>query len=85
MDMDEVFQFHFSDTDNHYLVVKDGAMSIEQGEHPAPSVSLSMSTETLKSVMSGETSGMSAFMTGRLKATGDVMLAAKLNSLFPAK
>jgi putative sterol carrier protein len=35
--------------------------------------------------MSGETSGMSAFMTGRLKATGDVMLAAKLNSLFPAK
>ncbi|HSP56953.1 MAG TPA: SCP2 sterol-binding domain-containing protein [Halomonas sp.] len=81
--MDEVFQFHFSDASDHYLMVKDGTLRIEQGEHAAPSVSLSMSTATLKSVMNGETSGMSAFMTGKLKATGNVMLATRLSSLFP--
>ncbi|MBH8578731.1 SCP2 sterol-binding domain-containing protein [Bisbaumannia pacifica] len=81
--MDEVFQFNFTDTDNHYLAVKDGELDIQQGDHDAPSVTLSLSTDTLKGVMSGEINGMSAFMTGKLKATGNVMLATRLTSLFP--
>ncbi|GHE19502.1 SCP2 sterol-binding domain-containing protein [Halomonas urumqiensis] len=81
--MDEVFQFHFSDAGSHYLVVKDGTLDVKEGEHDAPSVSLSMSTDTLKGVMNGEINGMTAFMTGKLKASGNVMLATKLSSLFP--
>lgn len=81
--MDEVFQFHFSDAGSHYLVVKDGSLEIREGEHEDPSVSLSLSTDTLKGVMSGDINGMTAFMTGKLKATGNVMLATKLTSLFP--
>ncbi|PMR77446.1 SCP2 sterol-binding domain-containing protein [Billgrantia endophytica] len=83
--MDDVFQFHFSDNGSHYLVVKDGSLAIEEGEHDDPSVSLSLSTDTLKGVMNGEINGMTAFMTGKLKATGNVMLATKLTSLFPAR
>ncbi|MFO7647828.1 MULTISPECIES: SCP2 sterol-binding domain-containing protein [Halomonas] len=81
--MDEVFQFHFSDAGSHYLAVKDGALEIQEGEHDDPSVSLSMSTDTLKGIMTGEVNGMTAFMTGKLKATGNVMLATRLTSLFP--
>ncbi|MDI5932895.1 SCP2 sterol-binding domain-containing protein [Halomonas kalidii] len=81
--MDEVFQFHFSDANSHYLVVKDGSLAVEEGEHHDPSVTLSMSTDTLKGVMNGQINGMTAFMTGKLKATGNVMLATKLGSLFP--
>ncbi|MBB3332372.1 putative sterol carrier protein [Halomonas campaniensis] len=81
--MDEVFQFHFSDAGSHYLTVKDGALEIQEGEHDDPSVSLSMSTDTLKGIMTGEVNGMTAFMTGKLKATGNVMLATRLTSLFP--
>ena len=81
--MDDVFQFHFSDAEDYYLVVKDGALDVQQGEHDDPSVSLTMTTETLKGVMNGEINGMTAFMTGKLKATGNVMLATKLTSLFP--
>ncbi|TFH86850.1 SCP2 sterol-binding domain-containing protein [Billgrantia azerbaijanica] len=83
--MDDVFQFHFSDADSHYLVVKNGQLDIQAGEHDAPSVTLTTSTDTLKGVMSGEINGMSAFMTGRLKATGNIMLATRLASLFPSR
>lgn len=81
--MDEVFQFHFSDAGNHYLVIKDRTLDVQEGEHDDPSVSLSMSTDTLKGIMNGDINGMTAFMTGKLKATGNVMLATKLTSLFP--
>lgn len=81
--MDEVFQFHFSDAGDHYLVIKDRTLDVQEGEHDDPSVSLSMSTDTLKGIMSGDINGMTAFMTGKLKATGNVMLATKLTSLFP--
>ncbi|RUR38584.1 SCP2 sterol-binding domain-containing protein [Vreelandella populi] len=81
--MNDVFQFHFSDAGDYYLVINDGTLNVQEGEHDDPSVSLSMSTDTLKGIMSGEINGMTAFMTGKLKATGNVMLATKLTSLFP--
>lgn len=81
--MDEVFQFHFSDAGDHYLVIKNRTLDVQEGEHDDSSVSLSMSTDTLKGIMNGDINGMTAFMTGKLKATGNVMLATKLTSLFP--
>lgn len=83
--MNEIFQFHFSDAGSHYLDIQDGTLGIHEGEHDDPSVSLSMSTETLKGIMNGDINGMTAFMTGKLKATGNVMLATKLTSLFPGE
>lgn len=83
--MNEIFQFHFSDAGSHYLDIQDGSLGIHEGEHDDPSVSLSMSTDTLKGIMSGDINGMTAFMTGKLKATGNVMLATKLTSLFPGE
>ncbi|GGX78539.1 hypothetical protein GCM10007160_02260 [Litchfieldella qijiaojingensis] len=82
--MDDVFQFLFDDTDDYYLVVKDGSLDVQQGEHDDPSVTLTLSTDTLKGIMSGEVNGMTAFMTGKLKASGNLMLATKLTSLFPS-
>jgi putative sterol carrier protein len=31
----------------------------------------------------GQLNGMTAFMTGKLKTTGDIMLAQRLTTLFP--
>ncbi|MBD7978938.1 MULTISPECIES: SCP2 sterol-binding domain-containing protein [Pseudomonas] len=81
--LDLVFQFNIEDGENHYIVVKDGACSIEQGENPNANVTLIMDSETLKGITTGETDGMQAFMGGKLRAEGDMMLAMKLGELFP--
>ncbi|MCS7874829.1 SCP2 sterol-binding domain-containing protein [Pseudomonas aeruginosa] len=81
--LDLVFQFNIEDGDNHYLVVKDGTCEVVQGDAENPNVTLIMDSETLKGITSGETNGMQAFMAGKLRAEGDMMLAMKLGELFP--
>lgn len=81
--LDSVFQFDVEDGEHMHLVVKDNAMSLVKGDHPEPSVTLSMSAETFVGMMTGEKDGMAAFMSGELRADGDIMLATKLQALFP--
>ncbi|MNN88285.1 SCP-2 sterol transfer family protein [compost metagenome] len=63
--------------------MKDGACDLQQGDSASPNVTLIMDSETLKGITSGETDGMQAFMGGKLRAEGDMMLALKLSELFP--
>ena len=42
-----------------------------------------MDAEIMKGIVSGEIDGMQAFMGGKLRAEGDMMLAMKLSELFP--
>jgi putative sterol carrier protein len=82
-DMDEVFQYHIEDGGDYYLVIKQQNCELASGEHDDPSVSLTLDSDTLAEIMSGETDGMQAFMAGRIKAGGNMMLATRLNDLFP--
>ena len=81
--LDLVFQFNITDADDYYLIVKDGTCDFHQGESADANVTLIMDSETLKGITSGETDGMQAFMAGKLRAEGDMMLAMKLGELFP--
>lgn len=80
--MDLVFQFNIEDDKNYNLVINDGTCKLNEGDHPDPSVTLIMNSETLQGIVSGETDGMQAFMAGQLRAEGDMMLATKLGELF---
>ncbi len=79
--LDVVFQFSVDD-DSHHLVVKDGECELVEGQHDDPSVTLIMDEGTFKEVVSGEINGMQAFMAGRLRTEGDMMLATRLSDLF---
>ncbi|MCU1717465.1 SCP2 sterol-binding domain-containing protein [Pseudomonas sp. 5P_3.1_Bac2] len=81
--LDLVFQFNIEDAENYALIVKDGTCTVEQGDNPNANVTLILDSETLKGITSGETDGMQAFMAGKLRAEGDMMLAMKLGELFP--
>lgn len=79
--MDVVFQFSI-DEDAYHLIVSDGACQLVQGTHDDPSVTLIMDQETFEQVASGELNGMQAFMAGKLRTEGDMMLATRLSDLF---
>ena len=81
--LDLVFQFNITDDENYNMAVKDGTLDVQKGDAASPDVTLIMDRETLVGIMTGETDGMQAFMGGKLRAEGDMMLAMKLNELFP--
>ena len=83
--LDLVFGFNITDEDKQYsLIVKDGTCDIQEGENPDANCTLVLDSQTLEGIVSGETDGMQAFMGGKLRAEGDMMLAMKLSELFPA-
>ncbi|MEX0623819.1 SCP2 sterol-binding domain-containing protein [Saccharospirillum sp.] len=80
--LDVVFQFNIDDSDTYHLIVKNKQCKLVSGEHQDPSVTLIMNEETLKEIASGDLNGMQAFMAGRLRTEGDMMLATRLSDLF---
>ena len=83
--LDLVFGFNITDEDKQYaLIVKDGTCELQEGENENANCTLIMDSETLKGIVSGDTDGMQAFMGGKLRVDGDMMLSMKLSELFPA-
>ena len=82
-DMEAVFQFDLDDADNYNIAINEGTCALAAGEHDDATVTLAMDLETLKDVMSGELDGMAAFMQGKIRAEGDIMLATKLTQIVP--
>lgn len=64
-----------------YHVIQNGLMATREGQAEHPDVTLHVSDDDLVGLMTGALDPMSAFMTGRLKLTGDMMLAQKLIGL----
>ena len=82
--VDEIFQFDVDD-EMWCATIADGTCEITETEHDDPSVTLTMDEETLAGVMSGEVDGMEAFMEGKIKASGNMMLATQLTAIFPVE
>lgn len=80
---DAVFQYEISDAGNWVVTVQNSQCTIVEGDSDEATVTLRMDSATLEDVMSGETDGMQAFMSGQIQADGDIMLATKLAVLFP--
>lgn len=80
-----VFQFLIDDSRYFSLYIADQLCEVSEEEHPDPDVTLIMDSETFIDVIEGELGGTSAFMSGRLRAEGNMMLATKLTSLFKRK
>jgi putative sterol carrier protein len=66
-----------------FIELKDGNCRVAEGTYDSPKVTITMNAGTWLALVNQEMSGMQAFMGGKLKATGDVMLAQKIPMIFP--
>jgi putative sterol carrier protein len=69
--------------DDHFeVVVADGACTISETPAAEPNLAITMAGAEFLQLLSGAANPMMLFMTGKLKAKGDLALAANLANLF---
>lgn len=80
----EVFQFDITGEGGGkwYAEVNDGTLSIVEGQHEEPSLTITMAAQDYLNMATGKLHGQVAFMTGKLKLKGDFALAVKMNKIF---
>ncbi|MFH0959175.1 MAG: SCP2 sterol-binding domain-containing protein [Pseudomonadota bacterium] len=80
-----VFQFHITgdQSGDWNVTIKDQTCQVSPGVHAEPTVSLTMDGADWLDMCNGKLNGVTAFMTGKLRASGDIMAAQRIPSLFP--
>ncbi|MEM1095603.1 MAG: SCP2 sterol-binding domain-containing protein [Bacteroidota bacterium] len=66
---------------DYHFVIKDQTMAVVEGTHAAPDVTVKTTVSTWLKVNNGELNPMMAMMTGKVKISGDIALATRLQSL----
>lgn len=81
--MNCIYQFRVGDA-VYNVKLADGKAAVEKGEASSPNCTVTMGESDFLDLLSGKLNGQMAFMTGKLKVTGDFGLALKLESLLKA-
>jgi putative sterol carrier protein len=83
--IDAVFQFELSgdDAGTYHVIVKEGTMQVVKEAHPSPTATIKMKGEDYVKMVNGQLNGAMAFMKGQMKVTGNVLLAQKMQAIFP--
>jgi len=66
-----------------WIIVDDGDFTMGKGATEKPDVVMAASDKDWVMLSTGALGGFRAYLTGRLKVTGDQSLARKLNEIFP--
>ena len=69
-------------TDTYETVIEDGACTVTNQPVREPKLAMTMDPVTFLKVVSGDGNPMMMFMTGKIKAKGDLGLAAQVAKLF---
>jgi putative sterol carrier protein len=65
------------------VTVKDNTISVSEGAIPNPNVTFNMKASDYLDMANGDLGGMKAFMTRKLKVSGNIPLAQKMNDFLP--
>lgn len=85
--MNKTFQWNITGDEAGVWAFKiaNGQGEVIPGGVEKPDVTFTVSDKDWLAITEGKLDGMNAFMTGKLKVSGDMMLAMKLQSLFPTR
>jgi putative sterol carrier protein len=80
-----VFQFELSGPGGgiYAVSVDDTKVSVTEGAHASPTVTLKMDADDYVKMSNGKINGHWAVMSGKLKVSGNMMVAMKMQQLFP--
>lgn len=83
--IEAVFQFELSGDGGgtYHVTVDHGKMSVNPGAHPTPTATIKMAGEDYVKMVNGKLNGAMAFMKGQMKVTGNVLMAQKMQAIFP--
>lgn len=62
--------------------VRDGSLKVQEGPDQEADVTISTSSSVFDAIASGEQNPMKAYMSGKLKISGDLSAALQLQKLF---
>ena len=80
---DHIYQFTVASAPMFHLAIRHGELEVGGGEHPDPSVTfLFEDLETALGIVTGTVDPMAAFMAGRIRTDGNLILALQLRLLF---
>jgi putative sterol carrier protein len=67
---------------SYFMHVAEGAASVDRGTSASPKVTLKLDMVDFLKLITGKLSGMQAYMTGKLQASGDLFFAQTYQSWF---
>ena len=82
--MNATIQFNLSGDNGGqwYVNIKDGQAEVHKGTAPSANMTMSMAANDYVDMTTGKLNGQMAFMSGKLKISGDMGLAMKMQTLF---
>lgn len=82
--VDATVQFNFTgpQASEWILFIKDGRCVAEPGVADSPSMTMTIDSQDYIDIITGKLNAMQAFMGGKVKVTGDMMLAMKFPTFF---
>jgi putative sterol carrier protein len=80
--IDNSYLFDVIDEGQWLVEVRDGAVTVSDGAGRDADVTIQVSSAVFDKIASGQQNPATAYMTGKLKITGDMNVALKLQKLF---
>ena len=83
--VDAVYQFDLSGDGGGtwHVIVKDGAMEVQSGPHPEPSSTVAATASDYVKIANNQMNGLRAVMTRKMRIGGNLVLARKMQAMFP--
>jgi len=80
-----VYQFELAGDGGgtYHVTIDDGTMTVAEGASASANTTIKMTATDYIEMVNGKLSGTMAFMKGKLKVTGNVLLAQKMQNFLP--